>query len=410
MSNIAELLDLSSRNSTITVLDDVRSLDPVNDILETVRAHLDMDVAFISRQVGQTHRVFTHVSANGETELKPGTTNSNDNSLCWLVIQGRLPQRICDVSAYEAARDLPVTTQLGVGSHFSVPMKRRDGSVHGSLCCYSHQPRPEITERDMRLLRSAAAIISDQIESRIEIEEREKAANQELDALFEEGALTIYHQPIVEIAQRRLIGHECLLRRTNRPDESPSALFETAQFAGRRFELEMHAAAHALATLECIGPGQFISINVSPSTMVHDAFWSLIPHGLADRLVIELTENQTISDYGAVKRAIDRLRNKAWIAIDDVGAGFSGLQHLVELHPDLLKMDRDLIVGVDEDPARRALATAMVQFASETGCALIAEGVETMKDLQALQNLGIIYAQGFALGRPSHPADWQSER
>ncbi|MDJ0979282.1 MAG: EAL domain-containing protein [Erythrobacter sp.] len=376
------------------------ALDAINDMLETVRAHLDMDVAFISRQIGKTHRVFTHVAAAREEPLCAGAMNENDNSLCWLVIEGRLPEKMCDTSQFEFARSLPVVEDLDIRSHFSVPMKRKNGQVHGSLCCYSHRPRHEITERDMRLLRSAAALVSDQIEGRIELEEQKKAALDEVETSIRSGALSVAHQPIVEINTARPVGYECLLRLEGNSGSSPTALFERAREAGQTFELEMHAASHALATLERAKENQFISINVSPSTIITDAFASMIPDGFKERLVIEITENHAIRDYCAVKRAVGRIQNKAKVAIDDVGAGFAGLRHLVELDPDIIKIDRDLIASVSTDPARRALTFALSQFALETRSTLIAEGVETQDDLAALRDQGIRFAQGFALGRP----------
>jgi len=380
-----------------------QSIDAIKDMLETVRGHLDMDVAFISRQIGTTHRVFTHVSNTGKAPLCEGDTNQNDNSLCWLVIEGRLPERVCDTSEYAVARDLPVVEALNVRSHFSVPMKRRDGSVHGSLCCFSHRPRHEINERDMKLLRSAAAIVSDQIESRIEREESRELAEREIIGAITKNELTVHHQPIYEIEARALVGYECLLRRVSRADALPQSLFADADTANRRFELEMHAASQALKTMCTTQEDQFITVNASPSTIISDAFWSLIPPGLNNRLIVEVTEEQAIEDYDAVKQAMDRMKEKAWVAIDDVGAGFAGLQHLMRLDPDILKIDGEIIHGIAHDPARRAIAKALVEFARETDCALIAEGVETKADLNAIQELGIRFAQGYLLGRPAMP-------
>lgn len=407
MSNIAELIAPPGSTS----LPEGRPLTgrpntdhgPIPALLGAVRAHFDMDVAFISRQIGTTHRVFSHVAAKGSAPLCEGDTNQNDNSICWLVIEGRLPQRICDTREYELARNLPVTEDLGVRSHFSVPLLRKDGSVHGSLCCFSHRPRPEITERDMEVLRSAATLASDHIESRLELEERQQLADDKLDHVLSSENLFIVHQPILQIAGRELIGHECLLRFGNCIESSPASLFSDALIAGKSFELEMLAAQQALATLEKAQPSRFISINVSPQTLVSEEFWSLLPDGMNDKLVIEITEQQAIADYDAVKAAIERVKQKSWVAIDDVGAGFACLRHLVHLEADILKMDREFVEGVCDDPARRALTTALVQFARETEATLIAEGVETMRDLNTLKSLGVEYAQGFLLGRPARP-------
>jgi EAL domain-containing protein (putative c-di-GMP-specific phosphodiesterase class I) len=362
-----------------------------------------MDVAFVSRQIGTTHRIFTHVAARGIAPFNGGDTNANDNSLCWLVIQGKLPERVIDTSLYEVAACLPITDAINVRSHFSVPMRRRDGRVHGSLCCFSYRPRPDIEERDMQMLRSVAAIVSDQIESRIEAEERGAEAAQEIARLIAEDDLVIIHQPIYDLTDWHLIGHECLMRQKADPDRSPLDILEQARAAGKTLELELHAAAKALATLDPAYPDRFIAINVSTTTLASEGLAALIPENLAMRLVIELNEQDTATHQALVRSAIQSLKSRAWVAINSAGAGFLGLQALIDLGPDIVKIDRDLLAGLGSDPARRALVKALVQFAGETGVTLIAQGVETREDLQALRDLGVRFAQGFALGRPAQP-------
>jgi hypothetical protein len=101
--------------------------EEIGDMIEALRARRDMDVAFVSRQIGTTHRIFTHVAARGIAPLNSGDHNPNENSLCWLVIQGKLPERVTDTSLYEAAACLPITDAINVRAHFSVPLRRRDG-------------------------------------------------------------------------------------------------------------------------------------------------------------------------------------------------------------------------------------------------------------------------------------------
>jgi EAL domain-containing protein (putative c-di-GMP-specific phosphodiesterase class I) len=374
----------------------------IGDMIEALRAELDMDVAFVSRQIGTTHRIFTHVAAHGAAPLAPGDHNPNDNSLCWLVIQGKLPERVNDTSHYAAAACLPITEAINVRAHFSVPLRRCDGRVHGSLCCFSYRPRPDVGEREMEMIRSVAAIVSDQIESRIELEERGEDAAEEIARLILDDALTIIHQPIYDLTDWHLIGHECLMRHKASPDRSPRELLEQARMAGRMLELELHLAAKALATLDPEHPERFIAINVSPETLASPALARLIPEGIASRLVIELNQQDTAADPAAVRAAIEMLKERAWVAVDAAGAGFADLEALVDLRPDIIKIDRAFLTGVAADTAQRALVKALVGFAVEAGVQLIAQGVETREDLQALRELGVRFAQGFILGKPAH--------
>ncbi len=377
--------------------------EAIGDMIEALRAHLDMDVAFVSRQIGTTHRIFTHVAARGVAPLATGDQNANDNSLCWLVIQGKLPEKVADTSLYEVASCLPITDAINVRSHFSVPLRRRDGRVHGSLCCFSYRPRPDIDDRDMQMLRSVAAIVSDEIETRIELEEQGQDAAQEIARLIADDGLTIIHQPIYDLTDWHLIGHECLMRHRQSPELSPLELLDRARAAGKTLELELHVARKALATLDPAHPERFIAINVSPETLTSQALWRTIPEGLASRLVIELHEQDAAPHAAVLREAIATWKERAWVALNSAGTGFAGLQSLVDLGPDIVKIDREFLAGVAADPARRALVKALVQFAAETGVTLIAQGVETREDLQALRELGVRFAQGHILGKPARP-------
>ncbi|MCX9148092.1 EAL domain-containing protein [Erythrobacter sp. WG] len=404
MSNLAHLLfPPTVSDATEVALPNSCVREEIGDMLEAVRARLDMDVAFVSRQIGATHRIFTHVAARGRAPLTTGDHNPNDNSLCWLVIQGKLPERVTDTSLYEVAVCLPIVDQLNVRSHFSVPLLRRDGRVHGSLCCFSYRPRPDVGEREMQMIRSVAAIVSDQIETRIELEEACEEAGREIVRLIADDTLAVIHQPIYDLTDWHLVGHECLMRNRADPQRSPLDLLERARAAGKTKELELHAARKALATLDPAHPERFIAINVSPATLVSDELASLIPEGLEARLVIELNQQESAPQRAVVKDAIEAWKARAWVAVNSEGAGFAGLQSLVDLGPDIVKIDREFLSGLSTDGARRALVKALVQFAAETGVTLIAQGVETREDLQALRELGVRFAQGYILGKPAAP-------
>jgi EAL domain-containing protein (putative c-di-GMP-specific phosphodiesterase class I) len=122
----------------------------------------------------------------------------------------------------------------------------------------------------------------------------------------------------------------------------------------------------------------------------------------AHRVIVELTEHNAIDDYPGLVDSLGSLRHRGTrISIDDTGSGYSSLAHILKLAPDLIKLDRDLVSGIDVDPVRRALAASLVSFAAETGAQIVAEGVETEDELAVLRQLGLRYAQGYYLGRPA---------
>jgi EAL domain-containing protein (putative c-di-GMP-specific phosphodiesterase class I) len=120
-------------------------------------------------------------------------------------------------------------------------------------------------------------------------------------------------------------------------------------------------------------------------------------------LVLEVTEHKEITDYPAFRQAVRGLGARVRLAVDDAGAGFAGLRHIVELRPSFVKLDRQLIADINSDDARQAMVAGMVHFARNSGCWLIAEGVETEAELSCLRSLQLRYMQGYLLGQPAPP-------
>ena len=128
-----------------------------------------------------------------------------------------------------------------------------------------------------------------------------------------------------------------------------------------------------------------------------------LPDDLSD-VVIELTEHELFSSGEALEARLAELRARgARVALDDAGAGYAGLQQLIRVAPDILKIDRSLVHGAHSDASRYALLEALVTFAGTTGAAVCGEGVEDLADLRALADLDATYAQGYALARPAAP-------
>jgi EAL domain-containing protein (putative c-di-GMP-specific phosphodiesterase class I) len=213
--------------------------------------------------------------------------------------------------------------------------------------------------------------------------------------------LTLVFQPIVDLAGATIAGYEALARFPG--SAGPDVWFAAAAEAGIAAELEALAIHKALAAVDSLPPDTFLTVNVSPhllgSAPVQDA---LSTRADLHRVVVELTEHTPVHDLAALRRQTDELRVRgALIALDDAGSGYSGLQQLAVLRPQVVKLDRALVSDADTDPVRVALAEMLGEFAGRIDAWLLAEGIETAAELAAFAQLGVPLAQGWLLGRPS---------
>jgi PAS domain S-box-containing protein len=205
-------------------------------------------------------------------------------------------------------------------------------------------------------------------------------------------------QPVVDLASSSVVGYEALTRFTD--GTVPDHVFAQAEEAGLGIELELATLASALDASESLPPGPWLALNISPPLAVGRDLEALL-HGRQRQMVVEITERTAIDDYVQVQAAMAALGENVRLAVDDAGAGFASLRHIVELRPQFVKLDMGLVRGIDRDPARQALVAGMVYYAGETGCALIAEGIETDAERRVLRRLGVTFGQGFLLGRPA---------
>lgn len=218
---------------------------------------------------------------------------------------------------------------------------------------------------------------------------------------IDEDGIRIAIQPIVDMRDGTLVGGEALARFPDGLLGNPGTWFAAALEVGLVTELELAAVRSALTQVPMRPAGTSLSLNFSPSTVLGGLTDALGPDVPWDRVVIELTEHTPVEDYAALARALAPLREAgARVAVDDTGAGFASLRHILDLHPDIIKIDIGITRGVDVDPSRAAVANMLVQFANEVGITVIAEGVETEGERQALLDLGAVLGQGYLLGRP----------
>jgi EAL domain-containing protein (putative c-di-GMP-specific phosphodiesterase class I) len=221
----------------------------------------------------------------------------------------------------------------------------------------------------------------------------------EVQHIIRTRAFTPVFQPVVRLATGKFVGYEALTRFSD--GTRPDLRFLAADKVGMMVELEKACLNVQVEQAKRLPEGAFVSLNVSPALAMR-----LVPLldvlSCVDRpVVLEVTEHAEIEDYSMLMAALDQARPYAMLAVDDAGAGYAGLHHILELRPQFVKLDISLVRNIDNDPARQAMVTGMTRFAESVGCDLIAEGIETENELTALKLLHVEYGQGFFLARPA---------
>jgi EAL domain-containing protein (putative c-di-GMP-specific phosphodiesterase class I) len=248
-----------------------------------------------------------------------------------------------------------------------------------------------------------------QLRSRLHFEERRATdRTRSIRAtrdVIERGGPSIVFQPFVELTTGRTLGVEALSRFGTEPRRGPDEWFADANADGLGTELELSALKAALSQREQLHPSWILSLNVSPATLLRDEFAALCERIDVRGIAFEITEHQPIDDYEVLCAVTKDLQSRgALIAVDDAGAGHASLRHILKLHPDLIKLDMSLVRGIDTDQVKRALADSIARFASRVGADIIAEGIETERELATLRDLGVRSGQGYHIARPERPA------
>lgn len=225
-----------------------------------------------------------------------------------------------------------------------------------------------------------------------------------IQEVLEAGGPRMVFQPIVELGTGRVVGVEALARFPHAGNGAPDGWFADAAEVGLGVELELSAVRAALLELDRFPSDIYLALNVSPQAVSAPALRDILNNCDGSRVLLELTEQSDVHDYDRLVAALDDLQCLgARLAVDDTGAGFASLQRIINLKPNVIKLDRALVTGIDADPARRALASAMLAFGREIGATVVAEGIENARENTVVRRLGVRYGQGFHLGRPSPP-------
>ncbi len=393
---LTELVLANARNDNASITE---NLQP---ILNVIRSHLGMDIAFIS-EFYQGERVLKYVdSKDTSTAIQVGDSCPLEETYCQKIVAGELPELIADTALNPVASGLAITDELSIGNYLGVPIRVSDGSVYGTFCCYSHKPDRTLGERDLALLRAFADLAGKQIDSTLKTQHEQAEITERIISVLEPSKINIVYQPIYNLAEERISGFESLARFATTPYRTPDIWFNEAAQAGLGEELEMMAINKAIEGLDQFPNDIYISLNISPEYIINGAATRILENLPAERIVLEITEHARVADYSDFRAALEPLRsNGIRLAVDDAGAGYASFQHILELGADIIKLDISLIRNIHADPARRALAASLIAFATETGSEVIAEGVETRLELKELRCLGVNKVQGYFIGHPA---------
>ncbi len=372
----------------------------VQDALHAIRTHLGMDVAFLTEFRGDT-RVYRHIDSAMDLPIRPGDTTPLEETYCLRAVDGRLPLLIPDTSLVAEAMALPVTTEFGIGAYLTAPIRLADGGVYGTLCCLSFAPDPSLGERDIALLNLFGEFVGRQLERSIAVRRDQEDMLARIRSMLETNDFSIVYQPIYDLGEERVVGFEALTRFATAPVRAPDVWFNEAALVGLDEELEMAAIARAIEGFAQMPADISISLNVSPENILNGAASRVLQGAALQRIVLEITEHDSVSDYAKLAAILAPLRARGLrLAVDDAGAGYASFRHILNLHPDLIKLDISITRNINTHVSRRALAAALIRFAEETGSKVVAEGVETAAELHVLRSLRVNKVQGYLIGRP----------
>lgn len=392
---------LEAALSSLAALSADRSADSVRRILATARAYLEMDVAFLAEFI-DGNMVVRALDGDGDSYgLEKNEGLPAVGAFCRGLVDGRLPNILADARADAVLADVDATGTSDIGAFIGVPVGFSDGRVFGTLCCLSHVPDPSLSEADVGFMRILARLAGDEVERQYISSDNARLELERIRRAIDEDSVSMVFQPIVDLRDRTFVGVEALARFGGEPEHSPVIWFEEAEAVGLRTDLELVAVRAALGQLARIPKPLYLSVNVSPRTILSPTFLEVLGEASPERLVLEITEHAPVEDYGALRAGLHQVHGMgARVAVDDTGAGFDSLANIYRLEPDVIKLDISLTRGIDRDPVRQSLATSLIDFATGIHASMTAEGIETRAEGEALRSMGVDFGQGWYLGKP----------
>jgi EAL domain-containing protein (putative c-di-GMP-specific phosphodiesterase class I)/putative methionine-R-sulfoxide reductase with GAF domain len=360
-----------------------------------------------------------------------------DESLSGLAVGSRSTLR-CDDAVSDPRVDRQAARRVGAVSLICIPLLRGETHPLGALVVTSSSPNA-FGDRDVATLTELAELITATIRTAFELTAIAGAtlaqihagpasddspdvtritrfvtnvlnpgvrsdidAAERIERVLNRREFNTVFQPVVDLRSGEIVGVEALARFRPEPYRTPDVWFAEAHRVGRGIELECAAVRAALSYGDRLPADCYLAVNIGPQAIASREICPLLDAAFdSARVVVELTEHFQVDDYPQLREALSAFRTHGIrLAIDDTGSGISSLSHIVKLDPDIIKVDKELIRHVDVDPVRQSLVAAVVMFAPELGAAVVAEGIETKGELDALRRLGVGCGQGYFLGRP----------
>ncbi|WP_230205032.1 sensor domain-containing phosphodiesterase [Parafrankia elaeagni] len=415
--------------------------DEMARVLDLARRHLRTDVAWLSRFSGQ-NQVIDLVAGDGAlVESLVGRQVDQEHTYCARVLDGRLPAVIPDARADSRTAGLAVTRELGIGSYVGAPVYLDSGDLYGMLCALGTDPDPELSDRDGHFLRLLAEALTETVSALHRSGADDDHLRSVIGRIIDRGGPEMVFQPVFDLPTHGIVGAEALARfpsfpppggqegdgggagagaeigagsgagaeigtgnGARRPEYgglAPQRWFAYATSVGMGIDLELAAIRAALAVLPRFPRGLSVAVNAAPATIASGRLTELLSGPAADQVVVEITEREGIHDLPGTLGRLQELRDLGVrVAVDNVGVAYASLRRLVQILPDVVKMDRWLSAEVGADTARRALVEALVHFSRQIGATLVAAGIETTGAMRVLTTAGVDQGQGDFLGPP----------
>ncbi len=379
--------------------------EQIADLLLTARSALGLSVTFLTRMDGVTQHLEVVEGAGPLMPLlfQEGYQQRQDRTLCQAILDRKLPPVIGDLKDHPEAMKLPAARFPHIRSFVSAPVVLSDGSLYGTFCGAGLSSDKGLTDRDKSLMDVLAHATAMILEPGVVERARVTEVEGRLLPVMHAGGPVVVLQPIVDLASGVRIGAEALSRFPADWRKAPDICFAEAHSVGLGDAMELLALAGAGRHLPDVSG--YVAMNVSPATLLTAACTELLAALPLDRVLLELSEHDAVENYDALRAVLEPLRARGMrLAIDDVGAGFSSLRHIVLTTPDVIKLDRSIVDGVGHDPVLRTLVRSLVDFGHGCNARVVAEGVETEADAVTLLQLEVDYGQGWHFGRPG-PAE-----
>lgn len=376
------------------------SATAIGNVLGDLRRRLLLDVALVSH-FEDGRRVIDIIDTDEDVPFRPGDSDPVVDTYCQHIVDGDLPEIIRDTSDNPLAVSLRATTELDIGAHVGVPVLLDDGSVYGTLCAYSHQPRPYLMAQSVTLMGLVADTVARAVAADQAAQRAWQATSERVRGLLQDGGLSMAFQPLVALDSGRTVGVEALARFPAVLGGTTATWFAEAASVGAGTQLELACVRLVRDQLPDLPRHLDVHVNLSPQALWDPAAVAVLEQLPLGRIVLEITEHEAVENYPGLMGILAPLRAAGMrLAIDDAGAGFASMRHVLLLHPEVLKLDISLVRGLDTDASKRSMCQALTGFAHATGATVVAEGVEVAAEADALRALGVDLGQGYFFARP----------